>query len=215
MMDPALKKTHLLIVEWALLFVLPVFVYLWQPYSQTLLLMLTVGLGYALFWLYRQKINWRQEWVGRPMRGHWWGFVLRLLFVTACSAVLTAILIPERLFALPKHSTQLWLMVMLLYPLASALPQEIIFRSFFFRRFPSLFPSRILMVLANSFAFAFIHIIFHNWVAPFLSLFVGFMLANSYAQHRSLRLVWIEHALYGCLAFTFGLGWFFYHGARG
>jgi hypothetical protein len=52
-------------------------------------------------------------------------------------------------------------------------------------------------------------------VAPFLSLFVGFMLANSYAQHRSLRLVWIEHALYGCLAFTFGLGWFFYHGARG
>ncbi len=41
----------------------------------------------------------------------------------------------------------------------------------------------------------------------------GWLFADTYRQSRSLWLVCLEHALYGDLIFTIGLGTFFYHGA--
>jgi hypothetical protein len=45
-----------------------------------------------------------------------------------------------------------------------------------------------------------------------LTLIGGWFFAETYARTRSMRLVWLEHALYGCLVFTIGLGDYFYHG---
>ena len=41
----------------------------------------------------------------------------------------------------------------------------------------------------------------------------GWLFARDYARHRSLTLVCLEHAAYGCVIFTVGLGRFFYSGA--
>ena len=41
----------------------------------------------------------------------------------------------------------------------------------------------------------------------------GLLFAWDYARHRSLRVTWIEHSLYGCLIFTVELGRLFYTAA--
>jgi hypothetical protein len=48
-----------------------------------------------------------------------------------------------------------------------------------------------------------------------LSAAAGWIFARRYQQTRSLLATSIEHALYGVLAFTVGLGDLFYHGAVG
>lgn len=48
-----------------------------------------------------------------------------------------------------------------------------------------------------------------NWLAPLLSLPAGLALAWSFERERALLPVALEHALYGALLFTIGLGpWF-------
>lgn len=134
---------------------------------------------------------------------------LAILFLGAA----TAFLLPERLFSFVLERPALWAMVMLLYPLLSVLPQEIIFRLFFFERYKPFFASGTTMVVASGLAFGFAHIIFLNWVAPLLTALGGLIFALTYSRRRSLALVSLEHALYGNFIFTIGLGIYFYHGS--
>lgn len=128
-----------------------------------------------------------------------------LLIGTLCMAFF-----PERWLDFPRHRPGLYVLVMLLYPVLSAFPQELIYRSFFFQRYASILPHAWAMIAVNSAAFAFLHILYHNAVAVGLSLLAGGLLSNTYAKSRSLVLVSLEHALYGCAALTLGLGEFFY-----
>jgi hypothetical protein len=143
------------------------------------------------------------------------GMGWRLALVVVACVALTQLLVPERFLSFPRLATAQWMAVMTLYPILSALPQEIIFRSFFFRRYQSLFPTNVAMLVANSLAFGVTHLIFHNWVAPTLSVVAGVMLARAYRRHRSLGWCGRNMRCYGCIAFTTGLGWFFYHGSNG
>lgn len=119
---------------------------------------------------------------------------------------------PQYFFNLPRQRPLLWLAVMVFYPLLSVVPQEIIFRSFFLHRYDRLFPEFWRMTIVNSLCFGFMHIILHNWVAPALSVIGNVIFLYGYRQHQSLKWVIIEHAAYGCMIFTVGLGWFFLHG---
>ncbi len=125
----------------------------------------------------------------------------------------TWLLEPESLFSFVRTNPKLWMLVMVLYPILSVVPQEMIFRQFFCRRYASFFPQRSMLVIASGLAFGFAHILFHNWVAPLLCAIGGIFFARTYAARPSLLLVSIEHALYGCFIFTLGLGHYFYHGA--
>ena len=60
----------------------------------------------------------------------------------AVAALLVWWLVPQQALSLPRRATGLWLAIMALYPLLSALPQELLFRPLFFRRYGALFPSR-------------------------------------------------------------------------
>ncbi len=239
------QKNRWLLIEMLVLFGTPFVVFSVKSHGGLLFGLLFVALLYAVVWLMRQKIDWQQEWAGRWMasttmsattmsanssattpatmpasmravrRRIICGMGWRLALVVVASAALTQLLVPERFLSFPRLATVQWMAVMTLYPILSALPQEVIFRSFFFRRYQSLFPTNVSMLVANSLAFGVTHLIFHNWIAPTLSVVAGVMLARAYQQHRSLGLVWAEHALYGCIVFTIGLGWFFYHGSNG
>ena len=131
-----------------------------------------------------------------------------------CGAALTLAtwaLAPALFLSLPRQHPLFWALIMLLYPLLSVWPQEIIFRRFLFHRYGWLFENRI--TAASAIAFGYTHIIFLNPLAVLLTLAGGLMFARSYAQTRSLKLTGLEHALYGCLIFTIGLGRYFYTGA--
>ncbi|MEM8550166.1 MAG: CPBP family intramembrane glutamic endopeptidase, partial [Verrucomicrobiota bacterium] len=118
-----------------------------------------------------------------------------------------------RLFFLLRVAPEFVLVLFLVYPLFSALPQEFIFCTFFFERYQRFFPTDKLMILASAVVFAYAHVLFINLVAPVLSFIAGLIFASTYAKTKSLALVTIEHGLYGNYLFIVGLGWFFYGGA--
>ena len=117
---------------------------------------------------------------------------------------------PDGLFAFPSREPVIWMVVMLLYPLLSALPQELIYRAFFFERYEPLFRNEQVLGYASAVAFAFLHIVYDNGWALALSLLGGLLFAHTYRRTRSLFWVSVEHALYGCIIFTVGLGRYFY-----
>jgi hypothetical protein len=171
--------------------------------------------GYAIVQFYRQgPINWRQLWHGtgwaRQEQKHaLWLFLALCLPMT----LFTYLMVPDRFLSFPLQKPALWALIMVFYPLLSVVPQELLYRSFFFARYRAILPGFWLMVGSSAGLFAYSHIIFKNWVAPLFCLIGGLIFAAHYHQHRSLKWAVIEHAAYGCFVFTVGLGWFFYHGA--
>lgn len=135
--------------------------------------------------------------------------------VTAGVAVgLTLWLRPWALFFLPERLPGLWLSIMLLYPLLSALPQEIVFRALFFRRYGGLFRSRSAAIAVNAALFGLAHLFLWNWVAPVLTAVGGAVFAWAYLEGagRNMLFATLLHAVAGWVVFTTGLGLFFYHG---
>ena len=120
---------------------------------------------------------------------------------------------PDRRYEIVLEKPDLYWKIMFAYPILSALPQEFIFCSFFFARYVFLLPKKSWLVAGSTLVFAYAHVLFINPVAPVLSLAAGYFFATTYAKHRSLALVTIEHALYGNMMFTLGLGWYFWGGA--
>ena len=139
--------------------------------------------------------------------------IKRFLVSASILTMMTVLFEPHLLFAFMRHNFVFWMLVMVAYPLLSVVPQEIIFRVFFFSRYRSIFTHERTMLLASGITFGLAHIVFHNWVAPVLCSIGGLMFAQTYHRHRSLLLVALEHALYGDFLFTVGLGHYFYHGS--
>lgn len=109
----------------------------------------------------------------------------------------------------------LWFMLLFIYPIFSVIPQEIIFRSFFFARYKKIFKAYVL-VFMSAVSFSFAHIVFHNWFAIIFTFIGGLYFAISYYQTKSLLLVVIEHTIYGLFLYTIGYGEFFsYEKMRG
>lgn len=168
----------------------------------------------ALVLWFRHRHIWPEVWN--------WGAVtwhnlkpIFLRWVAGC-VVMTIFLYfvdPSRMFELVQERPRLVVFLLLLYPLLSALPQEFIFCSFFFERYKPFFKTGWPMIFASAVVFAYAHVLFINWVAPLLSFIAGLIFAETYARHKSLALVTIEHGLYGNYLFVVGLGWYFYGGA--
>lgn len=150
-----------------------------------------------------------------PVLGQWRliaGFALGCLILTFSLALA---LVPERFLELPRLRPELWLMILALYPFFSAVPQELIFRPLFFRRYGTLFGNDRLALAANSAAFGMAHLFYMNPVTIALTCLGGLIFGWVYQRHGSVLLVILLHALAGQLVFTSGLGIYFYHGAIG
>jgi membrane protease YdiL (CAAX protease family) len=150
-----------------------------------------------------------------PVLGEW---RLIAIFGIACLILtfgLAQALVPERFLEMPRHRPELWLMIMALYPFFSALPQELIFRPLFFRRYGGLFSSDRVALAANSAAFGMAHLFYMNPVTIALTCLGGLVFGWVYLRHGSVLLAILLHALAGQLVFTSGLGIYFYHGAIG
>ncbi len=138
--------------------------------------------------------------------------ILRFSLYGAALTLATWLLFPHLFLSLPREHPVFWLAIMVLYPVLSVWPQEVIYRRFLFHRYALVFGESG-VVLASALAFGFAHVIFLNPIAVTLTTAGGAMFALNYARERSLYLACVEHALYGCLVFTIGLGQFFYTGA--
>jgi uncharacterized protein len=133
--------------------------------------------------------------------------------VAAALAAGVSVLAPRLFLNLPRRLPLLWVLVMVLYPLLSVVPQTVIYRAFVFARYRRLLHSRWVLIAASGVAFSWLHIVLRNPIAPLLTLPAGLLFAWRYARTNSAMTSAFEHALYGCLIFTVGLGTFFYTGA--
>jgi len=156
------------------------------------------------------KELWRWEEVTWP---HLKPLLIRFVFAAIGMTLFLWWYNPDRLFEFAKYNPIFILVLFTLYPVLSALPQEFIFCSFFFKRYERFFGTGKKMIIASAIVFGYAHMLFINPVAPTLSLIAGFIFASTYAKHKSLALITIEHGLYGNYLFLVGLGWYFYGGA--
>lgn len=100
-------------------------------------------------------------------------------------------------------------MVLVLYPILSVYPQGIVYRMFLMERYRPLFPEAWLMILVSAVAFGFMHIVFRNPFAVVITFAGGLLFAWRYERTGSLLVSSVDHAIYGCLMFTVGLGQYF------
>ena len=135
----------------------------------------------------------------------------KFLIVATLILIFSYFFDPSKFLNLPRSHFFLWLLIMILYPILSAFPQEIVYRSFFFKRYGNLFKNKKILIFVNAFLFSFAHIIYLNPIVILFTFIGGLMMAESYSKHNSLIKVSIEHGLYGNIVFTSGLGTYFYH----
>lgn len=210
--DPSPARRAALWFECLLLFFIipPSLYFIRQVVAFKVVLLVLVWAGICAWWLHRQPgFSWRGPGLKRPLAGVLLTFLAGAIPLT----ILAYHHLPERFFSFPAQKPGLWGLVMLLYPLLAAWPQEIIFRAFFFRRYAPLFPRPAALIAASAISFGLAHALYGNLVAPPLSALGGAVFAWRYQRHGSLTAAGLEHGLWGDFLFTSGLGWFFYSGA--
>lgn len=142
-----------------------------------------------------------------------WRLVAGFSAVTAAIAAAVALLaVPEFALFLPREYPLLLLMILLGYPVLSALPQEIIFRPLFFRRYGRLIPGRNLAYGLNAGVFALAHLMYWNWIVAALTFAGGLVFAWAYEARGSFALAVVLHSVAGGILFVSGAGVLFYSG---
>lgn len=140
-----------------------------------------------------------------------WKYILARF---AAFAIITMIAVyifsRDYFFILPRERMNLWLLILVFYPIWSAYPQELIYRGWFFHRYRDLVKKEWVFIGLNAALFSFSHIIFNNWLAIILTFIGGIMFAYTYKRSNSIMVVFIEHMLYGNWIFTVGIGEYFY-----
>lgn len=121
---------------------------------------------------------------------------------------------PDWYMDMPRNRPTVWQHIMLLYPFASVLTQEIVYRTFYFHRYGPLFGERLawLGLLLNAPLFGLAHIVVGTPFALISTCFTGLLFTVRYHTARSFWAVWIEHTLWGWLVFTVGLNHYFFSG---
>lgn len=153
------------------------------------------------------------EWNMAAFRDGWKDMATLFALAAPALILIAYFLLPGQFLSLPRDRPELWLRIMILYPILSVWPQELVYRSFIYHRYAPIFGKGNGYIAASTTAFAWMHIMFLNPVAVILTFGGGYFFSKSYSKHQSLALVCAEHAVYGLLLFTVGYGWFFFSGA--
>lgn len=143
------------------------------------------------------NLNWKQFWKRT---------FLHLLIIIAVTTVYVWLTDKSQLFNVMLSNSKLWIFILFFYSLFSVYPQELIYRTFFFQRYQTLFKSDWLFIIINAALFSLAHIFFKNTLVMFLTFIGGILFALTFKKTKSTLLVSIEHAIYGCWLFTVGMG---------
>lgn len=166
----------------------------------------SIGFAYILFVLYRvegvkfeitKNLNWKQFFKLT---------VVKLLVIAVLTTLYMWFVDASNLYIVVRTKPLLWVIILFVYSVFSVYPQELIYRTFFFKRYESLFKSESLFILINAIVFSLAHLFFKNSLVIFLTFIGGILFALTFKKTKSTLLVSIEHAIYGCWLFTVGMG---------
>lgn len=165
-----------------------------------------LGFFYALFVLFRVErvtfevtkgINWTRFWSST---------ITQLFIIAALTTVYVLLVDASKLFIVLRTKPLLWVVILFVYSIFSVYPQELIYRTFFFKRYSILFKNENLFLVLNAALFSLAHIFFRNTLVMVLTFLGGILFALTFKRTKSTTLVSIEHAIYGCWLFTVGMG---------
>lgn len=139
-------------------------------------------------------------------KGFWKHTLVKLLIIICLTILFVWITDREALFNVLLNKPKLWLVILFIYSLFSVYPQELVYRTFFFKRYEGLFKNSNQLIFINAIVFSLGHIFFKNILVIILTFLGGLLFALSFKKAKSTVLVSVEHAIYGCWLFTVGMG---------
>ena len=147
----------------------------------------------------------------RGIRIPWWEVAGIAIATLAAGTAILWLVRPEALFVLARTRPEFLLLIWALYPLLSALPQELIFRALFFHRYGPVLPQGRAGIAINAAVFAFAHLMYWSAVVLALTFIGGWIFARAYRRH-GFPSAWLLHAVAGNILFAVGMGYYFYSG---
>jgi membrane protease YdiL (CAAX protease family) len=144
-----------------------------------------------------KNINWKIFWTST---------IIKFLIIALITITYVWYTDAKSLFIVVLNKPKLWILILLFYSLFSVYPQELLYRTFFFKRYKSLCKNENLFILVNALLFSLAHLLFKNTLVLFLTFIGGILFAITFKKTKSTLLVSIEHSLYGCWLFTVGMG---------
>ncbi|MEW2917509.1 CPBP family intramembrane glutamic endopeptidase [Ruegeria sp. ANG10] len=150
------------------------------------------------------RYNWR-NWSWREV-------ALFTLAMTILCAALVMLMRPEAAFFLLRNRPEFLLVIWIGYPLLSALPQELLFRSLFFRRYHEILPNGRAAYLLNATLFSLAHLMYWSWIVAVMTFAGGLLFTWAYRKRGSFFYAVLLHAIAGNIIFAVGLGIYFYSG---
>ena len=145
----------------------------------------------------KASLNWKSFWLTT---------FLKFIFIALVTFIYVWFTDKAQLFNVVLNKPLLWVIILFVYSVFSVYPQELIYRTFFFKRYRPLVKNEYLFVFINAVVFSLGHIFFNNLLVFVLTFFGGLLFAFTFSKTKSTLLVSIEHAFYGCWLFTVGMG---------
>lgn len=139
-------------------------------------------------------------------KAFWKHTLFKLLIISVVTVLYMVFVDVENLFVVVLNKPLLWVAILFVYSVFSVYPQELIYRTFFFKRYEALFSSEGLVIFINAVLFSLAHLFFQNTLVLLLTFCGGLLFAYTFKNTRSTTLVTIEHAIYGSWLFTVGMG---------
>jgi membrane protease YdiL (CAAX protease family) len=131
---------------------------------------------------------------------------IRFLIIATLTTFVLYFQDEDSLFNVMLNKPDLWLKFSGIYILFSVIPQELIYRTFFVKRYQELIKNEWLFILINSLLFSFAHIWFQSWVVLTFTFIGSLLFTKTYLKTKSSWLVILEHSLYGVWLYTVGYG---------
>lgn len=165
-----------------------------------------IGFCYVLWVLFKkEKLSLRmKKEINWPL--FWQETLITFAVIAAVTTLYVWLIQPKSLFFVPLNKPGLFVIILFIYTFLSVWPQEIVYRTFYVKRYKHLFKSKALFVLLNGIVFSLAHIFFKNTLVLVLTFIGGILFAFTYLKFKSTTLVSMQHALYGNWLFTVGMG---------
>jgi membrane protease YdiL (CAAX protease family) len=165
-----------------------------------------IGFSYITYVLFKvEKIKVRIE-KNSNWRAFWKSTSIKFLGIAIVTFLFVWFTDKESLFAVLLNKPKLWVLILLFYSLFSVYPQELLYRTFFFKRYKTLFKNEYVFIFINALLFSLAHLFFKNTLVLLLTFLGGVLFAFTFKKTKSTFLVSIEHSIYGCWLFTVGMG---------
>lgn len=209
-MDTKIKRAYLLFEFLLLFFGVPLLVFFTSWAKKPVLILPPVFVLFLLYFAWKKDFSFKSFLrfdVSLKM-------ILRnaglMLLATVLLTIYVLLFERENLLNLPRKNPELWILMMVVYPVISAFIQEVIYRTFLFSRYSRLFKHRVWMILVSGVAFSFVHIVYYSSFSMVTTFILGTYLAYIYEKTKSVLFTTILHGYLGNVVFTVGLGHHFW-----